>query len=36
MSNDEELRQAVLASSQKWIEAFNKGDTDNCVASKMD
>ena len=32
MNNDEELKQAVMASSQKWIEAFNKGDTDTCVA----
>ncbi len=32
MNNEEELKQAVLASSQKWIEAFNKGDTDTCVA----
>ena len=32
MSNDEELKQAVLACSQIWIEAFNKGDTDTCIA----
>jgi ketosteroid isomerase-like protein len=32
MTNDEKVKQAVLACSQKWIEAFNKGDTDACVA----
>jgi ketosteroid isomerase-like protein len=32
MTNDENIKQAVLLCSQKWIEAFNKGDTDICVA----
>jgi len=32
MSNDEKIKQAVLVCSQKWIEAFNKGDTDTYIA----
>jgi ketosteroid isomerase-like protein len=32
MKNDEEIKQAVLACSQKWIDSFNKGDVDSCVA----
>jgi ketosteroid isomerase-like protein len=32
MTNDEKIKQAVLECSKKWIEAFNKGDTDTCVA----
>jgi ketosteroid isomerase-like protein len=32
MSNDENIKQAVLESSKKWIEAFNKGDADTCIA----
>ena len=32
MTNDEKLKQAVLERSQKWIEAFNKGDTNTCIA----
>ena len=32
MTNDENIKQAVLVCSQKWIEAFNKGDTNTCIA----
>jgi ketosteroid isomerase-like protein len=32
MTNDEKIKQAVLVCSQKWIEAFNKGDTNTCIA----
>ena len=32
MTNDEKIKQAVLERSQKWIEAFNKGDADTCIA----
>ncbi|MFT4579494.1 MAG: ketosteroid isomerase-like protein [Nitrospinales bacterium] len=32
MTNDKEIKQDVLESSQKWIEAFNKGDADTCIA----
>jgi ketosteroid isomerase-like protein len=32
MTNDEKIKQAVLVCSQKWIEAFNKGDADTCIA----
>lgn len=32
MGNESELKQSVLLRSQKWIESFNKGDVDACVA----
>ena len=32
MTNDEIIKQVVLECSQKWIEAFNKGDSDTCIA----
>ena len=32
MKNDDEIKQGVLACSQKWIDSFNKGDVDSCVA----
>jgi ketosteroid isomerase-like protein len=32
MNNEEKIKQAILVCSQKWIEAFNKGDADTCIA----
>jgi len=32
MTDDEKIKRAVLECSQKWIEAFNKGDADTCIA----
>ena len=33
MANDEELKQSVLKVSQNWIESFNKGNADFCIAA---
>jgi ketosteroid isomerase-like protein len=32
MNSSAKIKQAVLLCSQKWIESFNKGDVDACVA----
>ncbi len=32
MVNETAIKQSVLKCSQKWIESFNKGDVDSCLA----
>lgn len=32
MSDSAEIKQSVLQCSQKWIQSFNKGDVESCVA----
>ncbi len=33
MANDEGIKQSVLKTSQEWIENFNKGNADYCIAA---